>query len=119
MRRFIFTATMSGVLCLAAVTDAKNLTSAEVHASWKSLFDGETLVGWKGTKSSRPDSSWQAGGGELKTSGSGADLVSVDEFGDFELALEWKVEKGANSGIFYRAAPGPNSYETAPEYQIL
>ena len=49
------------------------------------------------------------------------DLMTRKQFGDFELAFEWKVAEGANSGILYRfpEIPGKPAYRNAFEYQIL
>ena len=47
------------------------------------------------------------------------DLITEEQFGDFELAFDWKVSHGGNSGVFYRATEdGKQIYETAPEYEI-
>ena len=55
---------------------------------------------------SRP--SWSIVDGAITaTKGKGADLVSVDEYGDFELAVDFKVAKNGNSGIFYRGVESP------------
>jgi hypothetical protein len=52
--------------------------------------------------------------------GEGGDIVTDREFTDFELSVEWKLEPGGNSGIFYRAAEGEEwIYHSAPEMQIL
>ena len=46
--------------------------------------------------------------------------MSKDEFGDFELELEWKIGEAGNSGIFYRGTEEyDHIYWTAPEYQLL
>ncbi|HEV3141098.1 MAG TPA: family 16 glycoside hydrolase [Vicinamibacterales bacterium] len=34
--------------------------------------------------------------------GQAGDIVTVDEFDDFELTLEWKLSPNGNSGVFYR-----------------
>lgn len=48
------------------------------------------------------------------------DLITVSRFADFELSLEWMVEAGGNSGIFYRATETTDRiHENAPEYQVL
>jgi hypothetical protein len=58
--------------------------------------------------------------GELTRVGAGGDIVTVDEYGDFELELEWKVAPGGNSGIMYRVTEtAANSYESGPEMQVL
>lgn len=51
----------------------------------------------------------------------GSDIVfSKEEFGNFELYLEWKLPKGGNSGIFYHLKEGYEEIsEVAPEYQLL
>ena len=56
----------------------------------------------------------------LTKEGSTGDLMSTDQFGDFELELEWKIGKGGNSGIFYRGTRGyDHVYWSGPEYQLL
>src|SRR3546814_12045317 len=53
---------------------------------------------------------------------SGGDLVTADSYGAFDLTLDWKVERGGNSGVFYlaRDAPGTrNIYETGIEMQVI
>jgi hypothetical protein len=46
--------------------------------------------------------------------------MTVQEFGDFELAFEWKISPGGNSGVIYRVGLGESaSYRTGPEYQVL
>ena len=49
-----------------------------------------------------------------------ADLVTRDEFGDFELEIEWKIGEAGNSGILYRGSEEyDHIYWSAPEYQLL
>jgi len=39
---------------------------------------------------------------------------------DFELAFDWKISEGGNSGVIYRVGLGDNApYRTGPEYQVL
>ena len=46
--------------------------------------------------------------------------MTVDEFGDFELTLEWKLSPNGNSGLFYRVTEDDAvMWHTAPEYQII
>ncbi len=52
----------------------------------------------------------------------GGDIIFANKkFKNFELAFDWKVDKGANSGVFYLAQEIPNQpiYISAPEYQVL
>lgn len=96
------------------------LTEAERDAGWELLFDGASLDGWRGYD--RPDlpGGWEVVGGTLARTGTGGDIITDREFESFELRLEWRLEPGGNSGIFYRAAEGEEwVYHSAPEYQVL
>lgn len=96
------------------------LTEAERAGGWRLLFDGESLEGWRGYN--RPDrpAGWEAVDGTLARTGPGGDIITEEPFEDFELAVEWRLEPGGNSGIFYRAAEGEEwIYHSAPEYQVL
>lgn len=98
---------------------AGSLTQAERAAGWRSLFDGKTLDGWREYRGGAP-SGWFARDGELSKSKGTVDLITVEEFGDFELSLEWKIAKGGNAGIFYRGTEEYDRvYWSAPEYQLL
>jgi len=58
--------------------------------------------------------------GALIRVATGPDIVSADEFANFELRLQWKIEKGGNSGIMYRVSEDLEStYESGPEMQVL
>lgn len=99
------------------------LSPHEAEQGFQLLFDGRSTDGWRGfRKEAFPTRGWRVEAGTLRVvaGGGGGDLVTAQEFGDFELRLEWKVTAGANSGIMYRvseqeAAP----WRTGPEYQIL
>ena len=57
---------------------------------------------------------------KVAAGGGGGDIVTVDQYENFELALEFRLGRGANSGIMYRVgekAPAP--WQTGPEFQIL
>jgi hypothetical protein len=50
----------------------------------------------------------------------GGDLITVDQYGDFELRLEWKIARGGNSGIMFHVTDDAGqTYETGPEMQVL
>lgn len=96
------------------------LSSAERSAGWRSLFDGATLNGWRGYGRRDMPPGWAVVDGALTRVGDAADIITVEEFGNFELALEWNIAAGGNSGIFYRAVEGPEAiYVSAPEMQVL
>ncbi len=99
------------------------LSAAEKKEGWKLLFDGKTTNGWRPYKNKASDG-WEIVNGEIHCKEQGvqhrADLITVDKYADFELAIDWKVGKGANSGIIYRASEEYDaSYESGPEYQLI
>lgn len=106
-----------------AATEARvlnQLTPAEQQEGWRLLFDGQTLNGWRGYNSQDMPAGWQAVDGALTRTARAGDIITVDQFTNFDLRLEWKTVTGGNSGIFYRAIEGPDPiYHYAPEYQIL
>ena len=86
------------------------------------LFDGKTINGLRGYKQSNfPYKSWIIIDGALKSVPEyGIDLISEDIYENFELELEWKVEEGGNSGVFYFATEKSDEiWHTAPEMQVL
>jgi hypothetical protein len=104
-------------------TATNELTRAEKAAGWKLLFDGRTTEGWRGyRRQAFPEKGWVVEDGCLRTvaGAGGGDIITVDQFGDFELALEWRVAAKANSGIIYRVAEKHGaSWQTGPEYQLF
>ena len=106
----------------AAQPGAPNtLTDAERAEGWKLLFDGTSMQGWRGYgKTAMPDSGWSVVDGAITRTGRGGDIVTNDSYRNFELALEWKVPPGGNSGVFYRALESADPiYYSAPEMQVL
>lgn len=115
-------ATVAGgllVAIFAATTTTANETSPKSQA-WAPLFDGVSTTGWRRYGSDKPVKGWQAINGQLVRVSKAGDLITEQEFSDFELQLEWKVEPGGNSGIFFRADESERYiFLTAPEMQIL
>ena len=68
-----------------------------------------------------PGKGWQVKSGVLVLEGKkSGDLVTVQEFGNFDLSFEWLVTETANSGVIYRVGLGETAtYTTGPEYQVL
>jgi hypothetical protein len=113
---------MLGALTFSLVSAALAVAAAAPAdtTGWKPLFDGKTLKGWHAYKKQTPPAGWKVEDGMLVRSAGGGDIVSDEEFGDFELSLEWKISEGGNSGVFYRAVEGTELiWHNAPEYQIL
>lgn len=119
------------VATLAAAQSPDNsLSDAEKAAGWKLLFDGQTTKGWRGYKMDKMPPGWKvedgllvraAGGTGGKGAGGGDDIVTVDQYGDFELQVEWRVmDRAGNAGILYRVSEdAATSWHTAPEMQVL
>lgn len=103
--------------------DAPNsLTAAQRASGWRLLFDGASSDGWRGYRKDAMPDGWRIEDGWMKTrpGGSGGDVITSAMFGDFELALEWRVTPGANSGVIFRVHETEDaSYKTGPEFQIL
>lgn len=99
------------------------LSDQEKKEGWKLLFDGKSTKGWR-TYNNKPAAGWQVKNGEIHCRPgkikSRADLITVDQYGDFELAVDWKIDKSYNSGIMYRVVETDRpAYETGPEYQLI
>lgn len=94
------------------------LSAEEEAAGWRLLFNGRDLTGWRGFHGE--DAGWSVVDGELTRTDGGADLITEEQFDDFELTLEWKVGPAGNSGILYRIdESAEETYHSAPEMQVL
>jgi hypothetical protein len=84
------------------------------------LFDGQSQAGWRPYRGQGQSAGWKVQDGMLTKSTPTDDIVSTEQFGDFEITLDWRVSQGGNSGLFYR---GTEEYEkiywSAPEYALL
>jgi len=84
------------------------------------LFDGQTTTGWRGYKQQHCPPGWQVVDGALTRVGEAGDLVSLNEYTDFVLELDWQIAPGGNSGIMFRVTEDHDApWQTGPEYQIL
>jgi hypothetical protein len=108
---------------LAAQSIAKSTGQSEPAqsaAAWRTLFDGSGLDRWRGYKNDTAPAGWKVKDVALVKSGSTPDLMTKDQFGDFELELDWQIGEAGNSGIFYRATEEyDHIYWSGPEYQLL
>ena len=103
-----------------------SLTKQELADGWQLLFDGKTTKGWHKFNGEGMTDGWIVVDGELVALGKGGDIggdiVSNDEFDNFDLKVEWKISPEGNSGIFYHVKEGKEYkalYYTAPEYQLI
>jgi hypothetical protein len=96
------------------------LTAEQRAAGWRSLFDGTSTSAWRGYKQESVPAGWSIVDGILTKTGSANDIITRDKFGNFELALDWKLAPGGNAGVFYRGTEEyDHIYWSAPEYQLL
>lgn len=116
----------AAILTTACMSD-KNTNNSE--SEWMVLFDGTSTEHWKQyNEDNFPQVGWVIEGDELVFRPepgpdwtSGSDIITRQKFSDFDLRLEWMVEEGGNSGIFYHVLEQPTQaiYWSGLEMQIL
>lgn len=106
-----------------AAKPTMTLTKAEAAAGWKVLFDGTNTDAWRGyRRPTFPSTGWKIEDGTLRVvaGGGGGDIITREQYGDFELELEFKVAPKANSGIMYLVSERHGaSWQSGPEFQVL
>jgi Domain of Unknown Function (DUF1080) len=114
-------ALLAGAWLLAAgVSSDVSAQGAPLKAKWHALFDGKMLDTFRGWRSEGMPEGWHVVDGTLAKEGDVDDLVTKEQFGNFELELDWKIGKAGNSGVFYRATREyDHIYWSGPEYQLL
>jgi hypothetical protein len=107
-------------------TPANTLTVSEKQKGWQLLFDGKHTDKWHGYNMKNFPDSWTIEDGSLtmKTEGGkeSLDIVTNKVYRSFALSLEYKLTKGANSGVIFQIMEAANykfPYETGPEFQII
>ena len=103
----------------AADAAPNTLSDEEKKAGFKLLFDGKSTDHFRGYKLDKVKG-WEAVDGSLKrVSKDAPDLITKDQYGAFELLIDYKISPGGNSGIMFHVAEtdGP-SYVTGPEIQV-
>lgn len=118
---------------------ANVLTAAEKADGWILLFDGRTFAGWRGLGyDAVPSEHWVVEDGAIRKKATkdvplqadgqpakGGDLMTEEAFTDFELAFEWRISPGGNSGVKYNVSEEMSVGRTANhaalgfEYQVL
>lgn len=102
------------VACAVLAAGVACAQEAAKDDGFKPLFNGKDLTGWK----AKPGG-WKFENGELVWAPKSGYIWSEEQFGDFVLDLEYKVNKGTNSGIFIRTANTGNPVQTGIEIQVL
>lgn len=120
-------------LMLVACTEKKEevklnqLSEEEKKEGWTLLFDGKTTDGWHLYNQGKIPSSWIVQDSALycKADTFGVahgDLVTDNEFENFDLSFEWKIAEAGNSGVFINVQEKdsiPTAWASGPEYQLL
>jgi hypothetical protein len=119
------------IVAITSCNPNNRLKSSEKKEGWILLFNGKDFSGWRQCNGTAMPSNWvieddamKVFTGEGKEPGSGSDgdiVYGVRKFSNFELSVDWKVSKMANSGIFFdvREVPGQPIYYASPEIQVL
>jgi hypothetical protein len=107
-------------------TVTNTLTNREKNAGWQLLFNGSTIKGWHGYNQQGVPDCWMIEDNCLTTSTKGGhesqDLLTDKKYKNFALSVEYKLTKGANSGILFQIKEDPKytfAYETGPEFQLI
>jgi len=88
--------------------------------TWHSLVESGSASSWRGWNSPDLPKGWSVANGIISKDGDVDDLVTREEYANFELELDWKIGKAGNSGVFYRGTREyDHIYWSAPEYQLL
>lgn len=114
-------------LCLtpAAAQAPNTLTAEEKAQGFKLLFDGKDAADWRGYRQKTLPAGWTVTDGTLGLGAgtgepSSGDIVTREEYANFELRLQWRIAKDGNSGIMYRVTEEYSApYESGPEMQVL
>ena len=113
--------------CLSRSEQHNTLTDTEKKDGWVLLFDGKTLNGWHLFNRGNIPSAWSVDSGMLICNPHAknikhGDLVTDDEYANFEMTFEWKISHAGNSGVFIDVQERPDlgtTFSTGPEYQLL
>jgi hypothetical protein len=126
----VVTALLSSALFFLIATESRQTGQSEgsvMSDNWITLFDGSSTDEWRLYNGAEfPSEGWQIEDDSLvfrprEDRRPVGDIITKRIFRDFDLQLEWMVERGSNSGIFYHALEQPNQaiYWSALEMQVL
>lgn len=92
-------------ITVAEAAEPASLTKEELSQGWISLFDGETLYGWKANS----EANWRVVNGTIAAdSGAAGLLLTTAQFSDYEFKCEFKSPVTTNSGIFLHTPIKPS-----------
>ena len=131
--RIFLSAFLLIVFAISPIVTAQN----EPPEGYRALFNGVDLSGWYGRPHIDPDKynamspeerkqrvandmvltreHWRAENGTLRNPGTGLYLTTEDEFSDFELMIDYLTVPKADSGIYLKATPQVQIWDTTRE----
>lgn len=118
---FLALAVTASFRLTAADAPSNTLTESEKSAGWQLLFDGTSLNGWHNFKKEGVRPGWQVKEGALVCVDphNAGDIVTSNQFGAFELQLDYNISEGGNSGIIFHVTDeGGAVWATGPEFQL-
>lgn len=107
---------------ITAFSQENKLSVKEKKAGWILLFDGKTSANWsKANGQPFPTEGWEIKDGclTLQEGKKVGDIVTVDEYSDFEFSIEFKLTETCNSGIKYFFTNYPKGGNLGMEFQLL
>ena len=123
----LFMTTALLIFCSTSKIAGQNtLSKQEKEQGYKLLFDGKDMNGWR-TYQNKSAASWSVDSGTLHCKGSDAnygaitaDLMTKDQYQNFDLSVDYKISSKGNSGILYLVTEdSAYSFLSGPEYQII
>ena len=88
--------------------------------AWTPLFDGKSFAGWHGPEGKAPGAGWKIVDGSLHLDGSpGGMLLSDEQYEQFELKWEWKLDTNGNNGLKYWVTKVAGKEWLGLEYQMI
>ncbi len=108
---------LTGVMMTPVLAEKK---SAKLEKGCVALFDGKSTDQWMNARSGKfPEKGWVIEEGSLKhvAKGGGGDIITRGKYEQFDFRFEWKVAKGANSGVKYFIIRERGSL--GHEYQVI
>lgn len=119
----VFTACNSNPEQVAATEDVELIDDAAATEEDGEWTDLTSLDDWRNFKADTIGAAWKLQGGVLTLAGKGGgDLITQEEYENFELDMDWKISEGGNSGLMFHVAEADTlgaTYHTGPEYQLL
>jgi len=132
MKKLVLLSALLTVFCYSSLSaqNSNTLTPQEKKDGWVLLFDGKNFDGWRKCNDTGMPQNWAIDQNAMKVGrnnehpgrGQNGDILySAKKYKDFELSIDWMIEKEGNSGIFYYVVEYPEKpiYYAAPEVQVL